>query len=235
MRILITRPEPGASETAGRLRALGHDPVLSPVSLLRPIAASLPAGPIDAVVVSSANALRSLDAAALEQIRLLPVFTVGDATARIARDLGLDAIAGPGTAGHLSKTVATRCAPAATLLYLAGEPRKPDLERAFAARGFRLHLALCYRMEPATALSVQAVTTLRAGTIDAVLHYSRESAARLSALATASGCVQALHRPRHLCMSADVADGLLMASPLRVAIAAHPTEDGLLSLLDKAN
>ena len=35
-RVLVTRPEPGASRTATRLRAAGHVPVVLPLSEVRP-------------------------------------------------------------------------------------------------------------------------------------------------------------------------------------------------------
>jgi len=235
MRVLVTRPEPGATETAGRLRALGHDPVISPVSCLRPIAASVPAEPIDAVIVSSANALRTLEPAMLERLQGLPAFVVGQATAAVARRLGLSAVAGPGTAEGLADLMARRFPPPATLLFLAGEPRKPVLERSLAQYGFRLVLCLCYRMEPAQALAPRAITALHDEAIDAVLHFSRESAVRFATLAIAATCRRGADKARHLCMSRDVAEGLAALTPSRLRISERPTEEGLISLLDEGD
>ena len=58
-RLLVLRPEPGASATAGRARTLGLDPVLMPLFEIEPIAwtAPDPAG-FDALLLTSANAVR---------------------------------------------------------------------------------------------------------------------------------------------------------------------------------
>ena len=235
MRVLVTRPQPGAAITAERLHALGHQALLSPVSILRPIAAFPPAAPVDAVVVSSANALRVLQPAVLESIRLLPVFTVGVATARMAQTLGLDAISGPGTAEQLPATIARRFASPARLLYLAGEPRKPVLEQSLAASGYTLIVHLCYRMESATSLTSAARAALEDGAVDAVLHFSQESAKRFSTLVVAAGCADAARPIRHICMSADVVAGLKALNPGITQCAERPTEEALLRLLDKGD
>ena len=60
MRVLVTRPEPGASRTAVKLRAMGFEPVLLPLSETKPLA--IPRDPIPesavAVAITSANAIR---------------------------------------------------------------------------------------------------------------------------------------------------------------------------------
>ena len=63
MSVLVTRPQPGAAETARRLLALGRTPVLAPVLEIVPLAADLPPPDgIQAVLITSANALAALEA-----------------------------------------------------------------------------------------------------------------------------------------------------------------------------
>ena len=45
VRLLVTRPEPDASETAARLRALDIEAVVSPLLLARTLTTTLPAAP----------------------------------------------------------------------------------------------------------------------------------------------------------------------------------------------
>src|SRR6185437_14679666 len=55
--VLITRPEPGAAETAGRIAALGLAPVVAPVAIVQPMPAELPDPQnLQAVLVASGNA-----------------------------------------------------------------------------------------------------------------------------------------------------------------------------------
>ncbi|WP_298213574.1 uroporphyrinogen-III synthase, partial [Acidocella sp.] len=76
MRLLVTRPEPGASATARRLAALGHSPVLLPCLAITPLPARLSERPA-ALIVTSGQAVPALPA----RLAGVPVYAVGDATA----------------------------------------------------------------------------------------------------------------------------------------------------------
>jgi uroporphyrinogen-III synthase len=85
--VWVTRAEPGAGETAAKLGELGLKALIEPVIETRELEASpMPCGPFDAIAFTSAAAVRL--AAGRMADRSLPVFAVGDATARLARDLG---------------------------------------------------------------------------------------------------------------------------------------------------
>jgi uroporphyrinogen-III synthase len=91
-RILILRPEPGASSTAGRARLLGLDPLAAPLFTIRPLAWERPQGSFDAVLLTSANAARN-GGPALAPYLSLPCHAVGEATAEAAREAGFAAVA----------------------------------------------------------------------------------------------------------------------------------------------
>ena len=85
MLVLVTRPRQQAAETARLLRAAGHDVLLDPlleISQLPP--PMLEPGEVAAVAVTSANAAPAASAAPAD----LPVFVVGEATARALRAAG---------------------------------------------------------------------------------------------------------------------------------------------------
>ena len=88
MRMLVTRPEPDGQLTQARLAALDIEAVATPLMVRQTLDISLP--PPDgfaAMVLTSANAVRSLaDRGVLDDYRHLPVFAVGDHTAREASD-----------------------------------------------------------------------------------------------------------------------------------------------------
>ncbi len=90
-RVLVTRPGPQAVRTARRLAELGYEPVILPLTqtVALPVdVASLP-DRIDAVAVTSANALRCAPAALLARLAGERCFAVGEKTARQARSLDL--------------------------------------------------------------------------------------------------------------------------------------------------
>jgi len=92
------RPEPGASATLQAARALGMEAEAHPIFVVRPIPwAPVPREEIDAVILGSANAIRH-GGTALEDLRGLPAYCVGQTTATVAQAAGFT-IAGIGTGG----------------------------------------------------------------------------------------------------------------------------------------
>lgn len=86
--VVILRPQPGADATAARARAFGLTPVIYPLFAVEPLA-WMPPDPaeFDALMLTSANAVRH--AGPMLAVYLgLPVFAVGDATARAAAEQG---------------------------------------------------------------------------------------------------------------------------------------------------
>jgi uroporphyrinogen-III synthase len=97
LKLLVVRPEPGASATAARARQLGLDPIVAPLFEIRPLRweAPDPAG-FGAVLLTSANAARHAGAG-LDAFASLPCYCVGEATGEAARETGfLDVRTGPG-------------------------------------------------------------------------------------------------------------------------------------------
>lgn len=85
MKLLILRPEPGASETAARARAIGLDPVVAPLFEIKRVEGPpVEAGRYEAVLLTSANGARHAPAG----LTILPCFAVGESTAAAARAAG---------------------------------------------------------------------------------------------------------------------------------------------------
>src|SRR5438309_6901935 len=97
-RVLVLRPEPGATATVEKARAMGFDAAAVPLFDIEPIAWKAPeTGSVDGLLLTSANAVR-FGGEALHSMRGLKVYAVGDATAEAAREAGFD-IAASGDAG----------------------------------------------------------------------------------------------------------------------------------------
>lgn len=124
MRVLVTRPQPGADATAARLHAAGHVALVAPLLATEALAWTVPDPLPPAVMLTSAAAARLFDAHAAPPPALLarPCFAVGAATAAAARAAGFrDVRAGGGNAQALVDGIAA--AGIAELLHLAGEDR----------------------------------------------------------------------------------------------------------------
>jgi uroporphyrinogen-III synthase len=120
-RVLVLRPEPGASATAGRVRERGLEPIVIPLFEIEAVEWKAPEpGGFDALLLTSANAVRC-GGEQLKDLRGLPVYAVGAATAEAARDAGFDvASTGDGGVERLLGSIE----PDLRLLHLAGEDRK---------------------------------------------------------------------------------------------------------------
>jgi uroporphyrinogen-III synthase len=127
-RIVILRPEPGATATFERAVEQGLSPVKLPLFEIERIRWAPPGdlSQFDGLLITSANAIRE-GGEGLEQLKSLPVYAVGPATAAVAREAGFEvAKVGPARVRPLLRTVD----PDLRLLHLAGEDRI-DARRAW--------------------------------------------------------------------------------------------------------
>ena len=232
MRILVTRPPVEAEGTARRLRALGHEPLITPVMRIVPLGIDLTGLAADAVALTSAHAAEFLAAKDVAALSALPAFAVGARSAEAARRAGFrDVRAGSGDEAALAPYIASALPGGAQVLYLAGRERKGDLPGLLHGQGLVCTVLETYDSVAATALDAQAVAALAAGKLDAVLHYSARSAALLLELADAAGVAAGLSELLHLCLSAAVAARLSQLRPGHVRVAARPDEPALFELL----
>ncbi|HEX6742014.1 MAG TPA: uroporphyrinogen-III synthase [Sphingomicrobium sp.] len=118
-RLIVLRPEPGASETVARARRRGLKALAIPLFAIEPLDWTVPTGEFDGLLLTSANAVREAGAA-LHALRRLPVYAVGEQTAVAARGAGLSVAATgeAGVAGLLASLGSDL-----RLLHLSGEDR----------------------------------------------------------------------------------------------------------------
>ena len=91
MRLLLTRAEDDAALSAARLAARGHECALSPLLRVEDIDVAVPAGPFDAIAMTSARAARSQTARGLDPaLKTLPLWLVGRRTLEAARAAGFE-------------------------------------------------------------------------------------------------------------------------------------------------
>jgi uroporphyrinogen-III synthase len=229
MRVLVTRPDP--ARTAQALGARGHTAVVAPLLRIETIAATF-GGPFAAVLLTSANAAHATSAHPRRaELQGLPAFAVGARSAEAARAAGFARVeSADGALADLVRLVAPRFH-GQRLIYLAGEERSGDLAGELEPHGIAVETAVVYRAVAAAALPEDTVQALRAGQLDAALHYSARSAATLLQLAGAAGVLNAVLRLGHYCLSDEVGGVLRQAGAERIHTAMVPTEAALIALL----
>jgi len=226
MRFLLTRAEEAASRTAERLTSAGHAIISAPLSIVEPLAFDWPSGPFDALIATSGNAFLGITDPG--PFKSVPLYTVGERTAEIARAAGFVRAMPKGrNADELVGFLLGTLPASARFLYLAGVDRRPQLEERLAEAGRYLVLVETYRAVARGTLTETARAAIGDEAPLTVLHYSPRSA-RLF-LKEAAGLP--LTRPglRHIALS-DAVAAPLRAADCRVRVAAQPDEDGLLAL-----
>src|SRR5207244_221996 len=184
MAVLVTRPLPDGEATAADLRARGFKVVAAPMLRFEPFGFKDEADAgYGGIIVTSANAVRAVESQlAKGPLLKLPLFTVGDRTAAVARAAGFAKVfSAEGDAAALRDLVvetakAKKLKKKSPLLYLAGEELARDLAGDLREQGFEVVTHIAYRMVPAKSLPGEVVDGFAAGRIEAVLHYSRRSA-----------------------------------------------------------
>lgn len=241
MRVLVTRPAEAGEKTAAKLRALGHEPVLLPMSAPVRHPEKALAGlalPHAAIAITSAEAVRTLSEVTNRLVPFLadPVFAVGPASADAARRLGFTnvvAAAGDGAALAASVNAHLREAePGGLLLYLAGTPRAPGFEISLAENGIEVTVAECYEMIPVDDAQAKLRRIFESGRIDVILLYSAETAKRFFAAVRTSDADQMIRHIHFCCLSRNVLHAIPAEFRERALVAAAPDETALLALLE---
>lgn len=236
MRVVVTRPENSARRTSERLRNLGHQPVLLPLTkaIHHPeIAEAALSGPHAALAVTSAETLRVLS---LLGERLTPrlgrtLYAVGETTAKAAEEAGFRNIrSGAGTGAELAELIAGYASTFdAPLLYLAGKPRSLKFEDGLRANDVSFVTAEVYEMTPIAYDEVFIRDILLDPPVDAVLLYSRENARLFCDFAAPH--LKELASLQFVCLSDNVAEIIPREFHRNIKIASQPDEDGVLALL----
>ena len=234
LRVLVTRPQPGADRTAGRLVRQGHVPLVLPLTATAATdpGAAPEAGAYDAVAVTSQAALRHLPTAWRQAIGHLPLYAVGAATADAARpDWQSGVVSADGDAAALAQLLRAHI-PHARLLYPCGRTRTPFLEERLAAAGMKVHTVEVYDTRRLAVSPSKAESIIGDG-IDAVLIHSAESAAAIADFMSQAAVAPLFEQSRLLCISSRAARALGDGFDDRIAVAAHPDEAALLALLER--
>jgi uroporphyrinogen-III synthase len=229
-RVLITRPEPGATETARRITALGLVPIVTPLQEIVPLPARLPPpGRVGALVLTSRNAIGPIPPG----FRTLPCWAVGNATADRSRDAGFtDVRSADGDAPTLAALVAENTRPeAGPILLVTGRGHGAPLCALLRQAGFRVVRRVVYDTRPAKRLPAVASQALMAGQPASVLFFSAEAARVFCRLLERASLREATRTCDAVAISPAVGMALRTDAWATIRVAARPNQDAMLALL----
>lgn len=230
---LITRPQDDsqalAAELTGRGLAVISEPLLDIVAQDVP---DLDSSGAQGILATSANGVRAL--ARVLADRSLPVWAVGDSSARVARDLGYQRVeSAQGDVRDLARLVAARLHPQdGVLLHAAGTDLAGDLAGLLGGQGFTVRRLVLYRACAAEKLTDTLCAALRRGEIHCALFFSPRTAQTFVTLAQAAGLEQTVAAMTAYALSPAVARALSSLPWAALRVARAPTQASLLAALD---
>lgn len=246
-KIWITRPKLDATRFCDELEAANLPVPLTPrvYSLLDAEFLDLDAHvfftspPIGALVATSRNGVRAIaQLEGFEKFTSLPFFTVGEATAELARSFGFEDVrVGPGRAEQLLPLItefdqSSQIDGSCRIINLRGDEQSFDLKYAvdkiIPTFKHQFEDVLSYQMREASELSPELMNEIKNKEITAVVLMSPRTARIYCRLMKQYGFVSHLEHIRHFCLSEAVAtelrDQLTDIEPLSDRL------DGLLSV-----
>ncbi len=226
--IWITRAQPGADQTAERVRALGHEVLVAPLLEVRAVAPdSIDLSGVGALAFTSANGVRAFTD--LSDSRNLRVFAVGAATARSAREAGFkNVLSSDGDVAALAEGIAARKGElrGGVVLHPGAAEPAGDLAGALASQGVLLRQLALY---DTVAAELSEGDRARLPEVDIALLHSPK-AARVLARMARGGPMPTL---RVLALSKAVLQPLARTRLAAKAFAPFPLEAALLNLIDR--
>ncbi|MEE2760717.1 MAG: uroporphyrinogen-III synthase [Pseudomonadota bacterium] len=232
MRALVTRPGEDGEALANALEEIGIEVAREPVMAVNILQGdNLELDGVQALLLTSSNGVRAL--AERSPRRDIPVFAVGDATAKTARIHSFKQVhSASGNVGTLADLAIELLEPGrGPLVHVAGSEVAGELSGSLTEAGYQCRREVIYETVPSRALSAAAIAKLKGGEIDTVLLYSPRSAAIFCDLVRKARLLRACRRVTVVALSTAVADAISGVKWAAVATAATPNQHALIQKL----
>jgi len=173
--IIITRAQPGADETAARVRALGLTPIVSPalsLRLMRPVP-QIPISGAAGILFTSANGVRFYSE--VNGASHLPAFCVGPATFEAAQASNFATVLNAdGNSQDLIRLVMKSCDPRdGHLIHIANTAAAGSVKAELEEAGFDVRFVGLYTPEEARSVSIDAGVALGEGPTFVLIHSAK--------------------------------------------------------------
>ncbi len=178
MNILITRPLIDTEDLMGKLFSLGHKIIHMPTLKISSIkSVSVDFKKYDAIILTSANALRNLKVVNNDEDKLF--FCVGSITEKIARKLGyINTISAGGNVNALKNLImnSNRISKNSKIAYLCGDNLTSELDKELNSEGIKIEKIINYTSDKITEINDENKKIIASHPPDIIFVYSKRSA-----------------------------------------------------------
>tara|TARA_Y100000590_G_C15699429_1_gene1006285 strand:+ start:946 stop:1671 length:726 start_codon:yes stop_codon:yes gene_type:complete len=233
VKILITRPEPDASDLTIKLISKGYKVLKSPIVDIIEYKNNLTdLDNISAVITSSKNGIRSL--ARANKNRNICLYVVGQASKEEAERIGYTNIrVGPGDAIGLCDLICDKLSPSHDdLIYISGRHQSFDISGYLISKKFNIKKVVLYEVKAKKDFPKKIIEAIKNNEIDALLFYSPRVAEIFVEFIQEKNLANQVKNFDVFCISAKVAKKIENVGWRRVLIANYPDQKSIFSLLD---
>ena len=208
MNILITRPLMDSEDLMGKFFSLGHKIIHIPTLKISAIKIeSVNINQYDALIFTSANAIRNLDVSSEGKKKLC--FCVGSITEKIARQLGYNnTLSGGGTVNALKNLIinSKEINDKSKIAYFCGDNITYDLDLELKREGFIIDKFINYKSEKITDLNDKNKEIITNHSPDIIFVYSLRSAESFIEIVRNHSLYPLMTGSKVMCISEKVAN-----------------------------
>ena len=231
MRILVTRPGEDGIALAELLNISGIDSIVDPLMSIQQIhGPQLKLEGVQALLLTSANGVRAL--VNRSSRRDIPIYAVGEATARTARKFGFSQVhSADGNVDMLVDLVENILKPEdGSLLHIAGSSIAGDLIKSLSNSGFQCSRVILYKTNNSRRLLDSTIADIKQNKIDAVMLYSPRSAEIFVNLIRKARLVRSCQKIILICLSDAVYKKTLKIQWKAVRTSTEPNQGAIIEL-----
>ena len=234
--VLITRAENESKELAKDVRKLGVHTLISPMLKIKFYKGITPSFlKTQGILFTSSNGVRALDLRLNPHNKVfsIPVFAVGDATAKAAKQIGFTCVTSAGgNLESLAECTSENLSPGyGELVHIAGHDLAGDLAGRLKEKGFCVRTEKIYRAESITEIDIQTLSALKQREVAFILFFSPRTTRIFVSLIKAIDYANSLVSIEAICLSNTVAEEAKALHWRKVSVSMEPTKDKLLHSL----
>lgn len=234
MKILITRAQAAAKQTAEYLKQAGHDPIIMPIFEIKDTKQQVPEKLYDGIIFTSKNAVEILQARNWQhQDMSIPAFCVGEKTKKAALALGFTKVFSANGGGlALTKLIEEMALNSKTFLYPSTPDKSFDMAKALSLISITVETVDIYQAKAIAPTKENFEAAIAEITDNYVFTYSALSSDHLNNLLKKFNLASSLKRITLVGISEQAIKPLEQLNWKSVAISKKPNETNMLEQLD---